>query len=374
MINLKDRFGYYLAAGKKFNSKIKAIMDLPVGNNDIRWWFHDEHFTQFNWQVEPNESLDQLYKQRAQQLRDEYDYLILCYSGGSDSHNILKTFERNNIKLDEINFHGAFSRDVIKEPISTHPSLKNTEIYTVAEPYIKQLQKKWPNLKVDHYDWSESIKNVYLTDKNNDWISATGFARLTPNAPGNRNTHHGYRDPYNTFYKNKKIAYIFGQDKPRIIKHDNSWYIYFIDTLWVNTCDNTNDMESNELFYWHPSCDRMLAKQAHVLKRFFESDPLRMNYFNNITIDNFNVKKYYDLIKPIIYPTTYNVETFQTEKVSPGVYTERDWWFYERDSKAYQVWQDGINSVQASVDPFWLNKGNVRYGVKGSLSKFYKFA
>jgi len=49
-----------------------------------------------------SESLDFLYALRARQLREKYDYLVLYFSGGADSTNILKTFIDNNIFLDEI--------------------------------------------------------------------------------------------------------------------------------------------------------------------------------------------------------------------------------------------------------------------------------
>jgi diphthamide synthase (EF-2-diphthine--ammonia ligase) len=43
-----------------------------------------------------------LYDLRARQLREKYDYLILSYSGGADSHNVLMSFIKQGIHLDEI--------------------------------------------------------------------------------------------------------------------------------------------------------------------------------------------------------------------------------------------------------------------------------
>jgi hypothetical protein len=47
-------------------------------------------------------SLQDMRGGKAMQLRDQYDYLILAYSGGADSDNILKVFQQNKIHLDEV--------------------------------------------------------------------------------------------------------------------------------------------------------------------------------------------------------------------------------------------------------------------------------
>ena len=47
-------------------------------------------------------SFDELLKERCIQLRDKYNYLILYFSGGSDSETTLQSFIRSGIHLDEI--------------------------------------------------------------------------------------------------------------------------------------------------------------------------------------------------------------------------------------------------------------------------------
>ena len=64
-----------------------GVLTFPITQNDynspIRFYFHDHLFKKFDWTVEPDVSLQNLYKLRAQQIRDEYDYVILSFSGGS---------------------------------------------------------------------------------------------------------------------------------------------------------------------------------------------------------------------------------------------------------------------------------------------------
>jgi hypothetical protein len=75
----------------------------------VSWHFHDDLFSAIDVSSLGKLSLKELYRQRALQLRDEYDYLILNYSGGSDSGYILKTFVENGIKLDQVRVKHPFS-------------------------------------------------------------------------------------------------------------------------------------------------------------------------------------------------------------------------------------------------------------------------
>ena len=81
------------------------------------FYYHDAVFDKANWKVEPTKTLDQLYAERARQIRDEYENVIVCYSGGNDSSNILETFYYNNIHIDEIVMVGSFSQDTADESL-----------------------------------------------------------------------------------------------------------------------------------------------------------------------------------------------------------------------------------------------------------------
>ena len=97
--NTPDRFGYYTVGTFKTYSKLMAILEHEKTGVHPQWHFNDEEFSAHDWKQEPQESLVELYRRRAQQIRDRYDYLVLFYSGGADSTNILQTFINNDIKL-----------------------------------------------------------------------------------------------------------------------------------------------------------------------------------------------------------------------------------------------------------------------------------
>ena len=85
-----------------------------------------------------------LLKERAQQLRDCYNYIILSYSGGHDSQTILNTFVNNNIYIDEI-YIERYAR-------LSGNSLSNREQTHGAIPYLNHIRHKIPNTKVTLHD------------------------------------------------------------------------------------------------------------------------------------------------------------------------------------------------------------------------------
>ena len=78
-----DRLGYYLTTNnQKFRGKLECMLYCASHNVDFKWVFNDAYYDQLDWSVEPTDTLFDLYRQRAQQIRDKYDYLILHLSAG----------------------------------------------------------------------------------------------------------------------------------------------------------------------------------------------------------------------------------------------------------------------------------------------------
>lgn len=110
---LYNHKGLYKVGNKAFTNKLEACLALNniPGDHQIHWDYHDDVYKRAQWLHEPPVSIDELYKQRAIQLREQYDHLVLFYSGGADSHTILQTFINNNIKIDEVFVYGAFKAE-----------------------------------------------------------------------------------------------------------------------------------------------------------------------------------------------------------------------------------------------------------------------
>jgi hypothetical protein len=169
--------GFYQVGEQKYFSKFQAVMASKQTGHFPEWNFNDEVFGQQDWTVEPTENLWEIYRQRAQQLRDNYDYIILLYSGGSDSQNILQSFLFNNITLDEVFCYGPFSGiDTSTQKVTKAPENMYREIDLVALPYLREMSKNY-KFHVNLYDWTDDFVNGF---KDADWIWTDAAARFDP--------------------------------------------------------------------------------------------------------------------------------------------------------------------------------------------------
>jgi hypothetical protein len=151
---MEQNLGHYIVDGKLYYSKSHALYESSVSNKKIEWSFNNEVWENFSKNRLPilgKTPLDTLYKERAQQLRDKYDYLILNYSGGPDSHNILMTFINNNIHLDEV--YVKYSHSVeskLYTPNTTVTGAENifSEWDFCIKPTLEWLAKEHPSIKI----------------------------------------------------------------------------------------------------------------------------------------------------------------------------------------------------------------------------------
>ena len=232
-----------------------------------------------DWTIEPPHSLDYYYLEQAKRIRDKYDYVILCYSGGYDSTNVLETFYYNNIKLDKIVVAGAFDQDTAEMSDENH----NGEIYYNAIPYVKELGLENILQVIDYTKLFDDTNNFSILNQNQNWIDLCG----------------PWFSPHNWFwydiekyvvpeeYKNKKVAIIFGKDKPSLFFSNDGKQLLapngnmrlngflFRDTpvLSYASTDYKRNLYGNIErvdFYWDPEYTEILLKQIHVLYRYYQ--------------------------------------------------------------------------------------------------------
>jgi len=99
MINIEKnpKLGYYTVGSEKFFSKPMALLAATELNQFPDWHFNKKEFASIDWSIEPATDIRNLYRLRAQQLRQQYDYIRLEFSGGSDSATVLYSFVNNGI-------------------------------------------------------------------------------------------------------------------------------------------------------------------------------------------------------------------------------------------------------------------------------------
>ena len=155
-INLTpDKFGFYKVGDKSTYSKLEAIEWSKKDNKNFEWVFNDNVYSSIDWKIEPQKDLWSMYKERAIQIRNNYDYVVLWYSGGSDSHNMLLAWIEAGCKIDEIATTWNY------EATGDKQNHYNAEITNVVLPDIQALKDKGVEFKFRIVDISNISLNLF---------------------------------------------------------------------------------------------------------------------------------------------------------------------------------------------------------------------
>lgn len=367
--------GIYSANGKPFFNKLEAILEANRSGGSVGWDYHDAVFSQHQWHVEPTPSLDSLYRDRALQLRDAYDHLVLCYSGGVDSWNILSTFVNNRIHIDEIYMWGAFEaeRDAIDQlGWSQEPGYYTREIQQ-SLPLVKKLVEHL-GTKVNVYDWTRDI----LSAANDlDWIWRAG-TRFDPTCMVRSRFHKVFREHNDMLHRGKRVGFIYGVDKPRLLRDDQNIYFAFLDVIMTTGTLPTNDIlgeywENDEYFYWSPNMPELSIKQSHVVVNWLRSQN-KLHLIKHINhISAFHDELYYQEVNRSIYPT-WNPATWQIKKPTGAIYNELSKWFFDGNFAARLKWESSLRELERVCGKKWFNNGTVKEGLRGHISPMYRIA
>lgn len=370
MIN--EKLGFYTVEEKIFDSKIKACIFANQTGKEVQWHFNNDQFSKHNWLQEPEESLDNLYDQRCRFLREKYDYIIISYSGGADSHNIVESFLRQGLRIDEIvvNTMEKLSHDTISLDVNNKdPKNAAAEHYLQTIPRLKEIASRDPKVKISILDLSDYLLSSWLNSNDASWILDKREG-LNPLNVTRFNYLH-FSEVRKNFDRDKKIALILGIEKPRtLIYSNNKFYIRFIDrpsnivTIENHIKDYTN--ATVEYFYWSPDSLSILSKQAHVIKKWLEFNPQYQNlwYYENFTSENFRLI-HERLLRNILY-TTWDKNWYQTDKATKDWYSEFDHWFIEgfKGTLQHDIWKEGIDYVSKNVGKYINTSKGIADGLK----------
>lgn len=301
MIDLKQSHcGYYLYNGQYVSDR-ETLLDLMLVNQDYTpdlnvFHYNDKIFGGIDWTINPPMSLKQMYVERAKQLRDKYDYLILAFSGGTDSNEILETFLENNIFIDEIQtVHYELLLNRFGDSfIRNHKTLGVLYEYRGAViPKLKKIKDISPNTKINSMDLSayafDQIHNKkfdYMGLKHNP---TNGMSLVKPLRIYNyyMHTHNSLSEP-----KKSKTAFIRGFEKPWLFVGDNDELYFRFSDIPMHGLGRLRNGDVNEVytledFFWSPDYPLIPVKQAHVIKQAIVSIPKVAEFFlSNISSRN----------------------------------------------------------------------------------------
>lgn len=355
--------GYYIVGDKNFNFKFNALMHATRTQQDVRWEFNTAEFRALDWRTPLNVDIRTLYRQRAQQLRDRYDYLMLCFSGGSDSTTILKSFINNGIHLDEIicDWPLAHTSDW---KVNNDPSPFNhiSEWELAIRPMLEHVRTHYPRIKIT------------ITDTTEDLSVEDSEHTLTISHMGPYQSTKRYKNVAHRFgeitQKVANAAVILGCEKPKVFIDRNVFCAIFVDQHCFFKSSQVPDNRTVEYFYWTGDMPEIVREQAHLIYQYLLANPeLRPMFLPNsepgTSRDN--------LIKSIIYPD-WNNTIFQAEKADSLIWSSQHAWIMREKTPALDAWHSVLHSHFRMIDnkyfSFYPESNRVR-NVKSFYSRSY---
>jgi hypothetical protein len=360
----------------RFRYKPDALLfKRTVPHSQIFFHWYEDQMSQLKWDQEPMESYAELCRQRAQELRDTYDYIRLWYSGGSDSHTTLMSFVNNNIHIDEI---------VLLAYPDRHTDVANStanEMFVAAIPQLKQVLPRIPNTKITTLSASEKDLDQWFNGAT-ELNKISGFDSMD----GDGGQFHfeiswGITKALNQTRHNNWCD-LHGGSKARIFKKQDRWYGYWVDSCLTSFCT----IDSAEDFFISRNVPKLFLKTVYNLKNYFTACNYNDSQVNNIYGDLLRHPEYnkalgretvHLLTTFKTYTTTHNIEQYRRLSVS-GV---KGMQFYNNviNSDQGQRWYNNYLQTQRAVveeyTEFWNTDAHgdplPYWGFKGHLSKFY---
>ena len=357
--------GYWQVDGEQFDVKVNAILAAQKKDTEVTFHYNDRWWNQHNWATEPTDSLEELYVKRAKQLRSKYKTLILRYSGGSDSNNIIRTFLDNNIKIDVVvinDYEGLSST-----PWEDHAG--NLERKLITWPTVQQFLADGANFELLRVD--TSFQALVIRD-DPEWIFKVNAPRLrmveiTASRMGLSETL--------SKYNNSDTCIISGLDKPRVqLLNNKIWMSYIPDILPVLSDPGHSNM-IQEPFYWTADLPELHIKQCHAVKNWANNNINKLPE-NKCIFGTKNLiipliyEKYYDFTpgdklpyfdtlcftKDIPYDNVqdYNIKQTPIYESHHQVVSLADSLIDDRFKNKDSIWENGLKFI--NTKPRWLGK------------------
>jgi hypothetical protein len=368
--------GFWRVGTKKFINKHEAFLyateiNLPIQKSDYVYFNHV--WEQFDRSLIGKFTLKELYKQRAQQLRDSYDYLILYFSGGSDSYNILRSFIDNGIKLDEV----CVKWNTPAIETMTNIYIPNTTINTAfncisewdfaIKPVLEKLAIEHPEINIEIIDWFKSKDTISLEDAFklvNHWhdVEVPSLAMWSPSEN-------------KMLEKGKTVASIYGIDKPCLFEEDGNYYMRFTDAALCAGTPNPNNIYGTEYFYWTPKFPILAFEMANQLIKSYKTPQFKWLRQHQVSIENWRTidhiathQIFETAMRHILYDTWEN--RFQSNKPLKIDRSDKNFWIYQNSElSSYKenysgLYNEYLKPIRSSENQSW-SLTLQRDGIKG---------
>lgn len=388
-----NKHGYFSVGNQNLYSKLDAIKLSAATGEKVQWHYNDEVFGKQDWLTEPEKDIRTMYRERAQAIRDQFDYVVIMFSGGSDSTTVLDSFIDNNIPVNEV-----FMHQWIKYQPEGVDSYMNAEITYSALPYLqRKLPTAW-NTMVRLHDPSDYAL-ACLNDREfveSCWQGMNNIQNLQMISL-HHNLHRRFPEYVKLIDQGKSIVFVWGEAKPHI-SYDlekNKHYFCFEDHY--AHAPQPRDQEQNdptcqhEQFFNDPLHPEIKIKQCHLLLQTLKQIQHRKDIFllTDGTKESheqvrlyacpadtyFNNQKYFlnrNAFNCAIYPD-WNFLTFHQDKKPSRVIAPQHAWIERIDPVASKNFFLGFVKAHRDLGKEWLDhRGGVMLnGIKRLTISYY---
>lgn len=353
--NTFDKYGKYYVNNKLFTTKREALFAAKGNKNLVQWRFNDDTYDRFDWTHDPFPFLSilDLYRMRAQEIRDTNDYVALMVSGGPDSVNMLEAFVHNGVKVDEvINVNSYHSTHKVIGTVNNADYIHNFK--PKLDALFKQFNFKPKVTLVDEIDYLQlHWKHMWAKGREDICWEFGGATSILPR---------GYMVVYmphiwQMLQQGKKVALVIGSDKPCGVLINGKYAIQLSDLQESNYREMAHEFDFVHFDFWHwfynaPTTAPIVIKQAHILKNFVDANP-GPEFFENIqNSKTFRRAHYwpsrhgyghlkYNIFHKLIYP---NWEaSVVTPKPPDFIFRPEDvWWLKDLKVKEKSIWESSV--------------------------------
>lgn len=361
---------------KVFRKKIEALQYATANKQIVGFYFHNAVWDNFDKTTLGKNSLTGLYAERARQLRDKYNYLVLHYSGGSDSHNILHTFLSNKIKLDEITVrwpkHWIDGKFYTANREDTSAKNAPSEFDYTIKPTLEFLKANHPEIKINIVDFTDNIHSMINASTLENRISIINSSRCALGSVTMRLDPMIDRNMVSVNTNN--VGHIFGIEKPTLFLKENKLYFYFSDVAFDST--SMEEGTNVEPFYWSGDLPQLAMEQIFQVGLFFKNNKQYLHLLNspgkqvNQVTTEFNLQQ--NLIKHVLYKHSWDFNKFQVDK--PNV-DRSDWysWIHTNPelSKLNDIFDGVMRDITSDIDERFLINLNKTPLLSPRLTKLF---
>jgi hypothetical protein len=354
--------GYYEVGSGFYINKSDALAAATTLKVTPKWRFFDDVWSQQTWTGPPDSNIYELYRARAQQLREKYDYICLSFSGGSDSTTALNAFVDAGIFVDEIVVKWPIKATANYSPSDQDYSSANflSEWQLTILPLLNYYKTVLPaTTKITVLDWSDQLLNESpeeLIWKSQDFFNpATYFKHSLVS-----------QDTVKAIDAGKSTCILYGVDRPRFLQRNRQIYCVFQDVL-AHHQPGHKYSDYVEFFFWTPDFPDIITCQAKHIFQHILKNPELLKLINHLPIPNKppppviktkEALQWRDLVRNLIYPEYSKHQWFQADKSISRMSSPTDFWMFNNNtiSTYMQSWESNIKNRFASIDEKFIER------------------